>query len=76
VPKEVTCNRAGATTLARYRLEDYRLLVDDKEWPIACRTCGLGYADPRLAPLDGRVRSDLLDSAAEQFRHVAATQAV
>lgn len=49
MPEEVACNLCGsgdARTL--YRLRDYRLLVDDIEWPVVqCRRCGLGYLNPR-----------------------------
>ena len=46
VPEQVNCNLCGdddARTL--YVLKDYRLMVDDVEWPVTqCRRCGLGYS--------------------------------
>jgi SAM-dependent methyltransferase len=49
VPEEVTCNLCGgASRRSLYTLKDYRLFVDDIEWPVVqCRDCGLGYLNPR-----------------------------
>jgi SAM-dependent methyltransferase len=49
VPERVSCNLCGRDdTKLLFRLRDYRLLVDDVEWDVVrCRSCGLGYLNPR-----------------------------
>ena len=49
MPESVPCNLCGADDAARlYTLRDYRLRVDNVEWPVVqCRRCGLGYLNPR-----------------------------
>ena len=49
MPEHVSCNLCGADSPRElYRLRDYRLWVDDVEWPLVrCTRCGLGYLSPR-----------------------------
>jgi 2-polyprenyl-3-methyl-5-hydroxy-6-metoxy-1,4-benzoquinol methylase len=49
MPELISCNLCGAdNTRLLYRLRDYRLLIDDTEWNVVqCRSCGLGYLNPR-----------------------------
>lgn len=49
MPEAVACNLCGDDDArVLYRLADYRLNVDDIEWPVVrCRNCGLGYLNPR-----------------------------
>lgn len=49
MPEEVACNLCGASrTRLLFRLRDYRFGVDDIDWNIVqCRSCGLGYLNPR-----------------------------
>lgn len=49
MPEHVDCNLCGSgERKLLYRLRDYRLGVDDAEWSVVqCRSCGLGYLDPR-----------------------------
>jgi SAM-dependent methyltransferase len=52
MPEEVSCNLCGADdTKPLFRMRDYRMRVDDIEWQaVRCRSCGLGYLNPRPAP--------------------------
>jgi SAM-dependent methyltransferase len=56
MPETVACNLCGSTdTRLLYRQPDYRLRVDDLEWNVEiCRTCGLGYINPRPTPTEIR----------------------
>jgi SAM-dependent methyltransferase len=49
MPEAVACNLCGGDDAKLlYRLRDYRLLVDDIDWNVVrCRSCGLGYLNPR-----------------------------
>ncbi len=49
MPEAVTCNLCGSDVAKPlFRLRDYRLWVDDAEWSaVRCRSCGLGYLNPR-----------------------------
>jgi SAM-dependent methyltransferase len=38
-----------------YRLKDYRFRIDDREWNVVvCRSCGLGYLNPRPTRLESQ----------------------
>jgi SAM-dependent methyltransferase len=52
MPEHVNCNLCGRDdTKPLFRLRDYRLQVDDVEWNVVrCRSCGLGYLNPRPTP--------------------------
>lgn len=52
MPETVDCNLCGSRDeRLLYRLRDYRLRVDDVEWNVVqCRSCGLGYLNPRPTP--------------------------
>jgi len=49
MPETVNCNLCGANDgKPLFRLRDYRLMVDDIQWTaVRCRSCGLGYLNPR-----------------------------
>ena len=49
MPEHVACNLCGRNhAQLLYRLRDYRLRVDDAVWNVVrCRSCGLGYLNPR-----------------------------
>jgi SAM-dependent methyltransferase len=49
MPEAVICNLCGHDDARPlFGLRDYRLLVDDTEWNVVqCRSCGLGYLNPR-----------------------------
>lgn len=49
MPERATCNLCGSGDARElFRLADYRLWVDDVEWPVVqCRHCGLAYLNPR-----------------------------
>jgi SAM-dependent methyltransferase len=52
VPEAVACNLCGADNPRYlYSLRDYRFRVDYVDWRIVqCRSCGLGYLNPRPDP--------------------------
>jgi 2-polyprenyl-3-methyl-5-hydroxy-6-metoxy-1,4-benzoquinol methylase len=49
MPELISCNLCGAdNTRPLYRLRDYRFLIYDTKWNVVrCRSCGLGYLNPR-----------------------------
>jgi SAM-dependent methyltransferase len=54
MPEYVRCNLCGCDdTGFLFRLSDHRLQVDDVEWTaVRCRSCGLGYLNPRPDPAE------------------------